>query len=94
MSQEHGKIVQVDTPDRIYETPNSVYVADFIGAVNIIEGTADRKDDTTLVTWAEGQDPLTGSASTDLAKGAACAMAIRPEKIDRVVIVAPPVTAG
>ena len=31
---DHGRIVQVDTPDRIYEAPNSVYVADFIGDVN------------------------------------------------------------
>jgi putrescine transport system ATP-binding protein len=31
---DEGKIVQVDTPDRIYEAPNSVYVADFIGDVN------------------------------------------------------------
>ena len=30
--------MQVATPDRIYENPNSVYVADFIGDVNIIEG--------------------------------------------------------
>ncbi|WP_299929259.1 ATP-binding cassette domain-containing protein [uncultured Pelagimonas sp.] len=37
---DHGKIVQVATPDVIYEAPNSVYVADFIGDVNLIEGTA------------------------------------------------------
>ena len=36
---DHGKLIQVDTPDRIYENPNSLYVADFIGDVNIIEGT-------------------------------------------------------
>lgn len=35
-----GKIVQVSTPDVIYEAPNSVYVADFIGDVNLIRGTA------------------------------------------------------
>jgi putrescine transport system ATP-binding protein len=35
-----GKIVQVATPDVIYEAPNSVYVADFIGDVNLIRGTA------------------------------------------------------
>ena len=31
---DHGKMVQVDTPAGIYEAPNSVYVADFIGDVN------------------------------------------------------------
>ena len=37
---DEGRIMQVATPDRIYETPNSVYVADFIGDVNILRGTA------------------------------------------------------
>jgi putrescine transport system ATP-binding protein len=34
----HGKIVQVGTPAEIYEQPNSKYVADFIGNINLIEG--------------------------------------------------------
>ncbi len=37
---DEGKIVQVATPDVIYEAPNSVYVADFIGDVNLIRGAA------------------------------------------------------
>jgi len=32
-----GQIVQIDTPDRIYDEPNSKYVADFIGTTNILE---------------------------------------------------------
>ena len=78
---DNGRIIQVDTPDRIYENPNSVYVADFIGDVNIIEGTATPTGDTVTVTWAEGQPPLTGPANGDISKGAKCAMAIRPEKV-------------
>ncbi|SMX39431.1 ABC transporter ATP-binding protein [Maliponia aquimaris] len=35
-----GRIAQVATPDVIYEAPNSVYVADFIGNVNLIRGIA------------------------------------------------------
>ncbi|CAN0604674.1 unnamed protein product, partial [Ectocarpus sp. 12 AP-2014] len=35
---DEGKLIQVDTPAQIYEQPNSVYVADFIGDVNLIEG--------------------------------------------------------
>lgn len=34
----HGQVMQVDTPDMIYEMPNSRYIADFIGDVNFIEG--------------------------------------------------------
>jgi putative spermidine/putrescine transport system ATP-binding protein len=32
-----GRIAQIDTPDRIYDEPNSKYVADFIGKTNIID---------------------------------------------------------
>jgi putrescine transport system ATP-binding protein len=34
----HGEIVQVGTPTDIYEYPNSRFVADFIGSVNMFEG--------------------------------------------------------
>jgi putrescine transport system ATP-binding protein len=78
---DHGKLVQVDTPDVIYETPNSVYVADFIGDVNIIEGKAEPQGDSVHLHWKEGQTPLIGSANQPLPKGASAAMAIRPEKI-------------
>ncbi|MGR3766602.1 ABC transporter ATP-binding protein [Pseudooceanicola nanhaiensis] len=35
-----GRIVQMGTPDQIYERPNSIYVADFIGSpsMNFIDG--------------------------------------------------------
>ncbi len=36
---DKGVIVQVATPAEIYEAPNSRYVADFIGDINILEGT-------------------------------------------------------
>jgi putrescine transport system ATP-binding protein len=36
---DHGKIVQVGTPGDIYEYPNSRFVADFVGSVNLFEGT-------------------------------------------------------
>ena len=35
---DHGKIVQIATPAEIYEQPNSRYVADFIGDINLLEG--------------------------------------------------------
>ena len=35
----HGEIVQVGTPSDIYEFPISRFVADFVGSVNMFEGT-------------------------------------------------------
>lgn len=79
---DHGKIVQVDTPDRIYEEPNSVYVADFLGDVNIIRGKATRADaDHVHIHFAEGQSPLWAATKRDLAEGTEVALAIRPEKV-------------
>ena len=34
----HGRIVQVATPGEIYEQPNSRFVAEFVGDINILEG--------------------------------------------------------
>ena len=35
---DHGKIIQIGTPAEIYEQPNSRYVADFVGNINMLEG--------------------------------------------------------
>src|SRR6187549_1006415 len=35
---DHGRIIQVATPPEVYEQPNSRYVADFIGDINLLEG--------------------------------------------------------
>ncbi len=77
-----GRIVQVATPDRLYENPNSVYVADFIGDVNIIEGRAGpTKGKLTEIHWAEGQPPIVGTAIAKISKSTECHYAIRPEKV-------------
>src|ERR1700761_9357832 len=34
----HGEIIQAGTPSEIYEFPNSRFVADFVGSVNLFEG--------------------------------------------------------
>lgn len=78
---DHGRIVQVDTPDRIYETPNSVYVADFIGDVTIIEGSAAGSGDGYEVAFDESQPPLFAASDLRLAEGQPVHLAIRPEKV-------------
>lgn len=74
-----GTLVQVATPDAIYESPNSVYVADFIGEVNLIPGHAQVSDQIASISWGEGQAPI--KARTDLSGDMQCTFAIRPEKI-------------
>ncbi len=76
---DHGKLIQVDTPGGIYEAPNSTYVADFIGDVNIIEGHATMQGDKAQITWAEGKDALIATPAN--AVEGKVHFAIRPEKI-------------
>lgn len=79
---DHGRMIQVDTPDRIYETPNSVYVADFIGDVNIIKGNAmPTGDQKYSIAWAEGQPPIIGTSAATISSQTQVHFAIRPEKV-------------
>ncbi|MCE5972047.1 ABC transporter ATP-binding protein [Sinirhodobacter sp. WL0062] len=79
---DHGKLVQVATPAGIYETPNSVYVADFIGEVNIIEGAAAPTGDGKVdIAFAEGAEPIHATIGEPVTAGQKVFFAIRPEKI-------------
>jgi putrescine transport system ATP-binding protein len=79
---DEGRVIQVSTPDRIYETPNSVYVADFIGDVNLIKGTASPVGKELFhLNWNEGQAPINAASTLNLSEGQECHLAIRPEKV-------------
>ncbi|MGH1367060.1 MAG: ABC transporter ATP-binding protein [Maritimibacter sp.] len=80
---DEGKVIQVDTPPVIYEAPNSVYVADFIGDVNLIEGSARRSGPEAYnIIYADGAPAIAASeCKTDLSEGQKVTYAIRPEKI-------------
>ncbi len=78
---DHGRIAQIATPTEIYEAPNSTYVADFIGDVNILEGRVEPGPGMVSIDWAEGQPTLSCTTSLTLEKGATAFIAIRPEKV-------------
>jgi len=58
---DEGRIIQVATPDVIYEAPNSTYVADFIGDVNLIKGTVELR-----VSSAPVNDPEPGAVAENI----------------------------
>lgn len=90
---DKGRLAQVDTPDRIYEMPNSVYVADFIGDVNIIEGRVAEVDgQQAVLSWAEGARGIKGMMGQGIGKGDAASFLIRPEKI--AISKEPPASGG
>ncbi|MEP2640197.1 ABC transporter ATP-binding protein [Roseobacter sp.] len=79
---DEGQIMQVATPQRIYEAPESVYVADFIGEVNILSGTTHaQSQDLYELRWAENHAPLVTASDRTIGDGQKCHLAVRPEKI-------------
>ncbi|MGO4440128.1 ABC transporter ATP-binding protein [Rhizobium sp. RAF56] len=77
----HGKVAQVATPAEIYEAPNSRFVADFIGDVNIFDGTVSAiRPGVVEVAVGEGFTARTATPETP-ALGNRAGFAIRPEKL-------------
>jgi putrescine transport system ATP-binding protein len=79
---DHGKLMQVAPPGEIYEQPNSKYVADFIGNINILEGkVASRSGNTIWVASAGTNRTYTVESAEPLSAGQSVFLAIRPEKM-------------
>jgi putrescine transport system ATP-binding protein len=78
-----GQIVQVGSPTEIYEFPNSRFVADFIGSVNMFEGALiEDEPDHVRIRCDELPGPIYVNHGISAAPGARVYAAIRPEKID------------
>ena len=77
-----GRLEQVGKPKEVYEYPRNRFVADFIGTINMFEGTVeDRHDGLINVRCDEACAVLRACDVDGLAKGSAVCLAIRPEKI-------------
>ncbi|MFC5067214.1 ABC transporter ATP-binding protein [Flaviflagellibacter deserti] len=85
----HGEIIQVATPGEIYEQPNSRYVADFIGDVNIIPGKVENNASGNVKLKSEWTDaPILVTNPVECAQGGDAWLALRPEKL--IVALEPP----
>ncbi len=79
---DHGEIVQVGTPGDIYEYPISRFVADFVGSVNLFEGTlAEDEPDYVRVASKELGGHFFVNHGVSAAPDATVWVALRPEKI-------------
>jgi putrescine transport system ATP-binding protein len=81
-----GLLAQVDTPADIYENPQTRFVADFIGDVNLIAGkvhaTTSKAGDEFIELAVEDQKkPFTARCADGCKKGDKAWLAVRPEKI-------------
>ena len=79
---DHGEIVQVGTPTDIYEFPNSKFVAEFIGSVNMFEGRLiEDEPDHVRIESAEMGGTIYVDHGVSSPPGARVWAAIRPEKV-------------
>jgi putrescine transport system ATP-binding protein len=84
-----GEIVQIGTPTEIYEFPSTKFVADFIGSVNMFEGTLlEDLPDRVRIESAELGSVIYVDHGISAAPSAVVWAAIRPEKIE--ILRAPP----
>ena len=78
-----GLLQQVATPSDLYEFPNSRFVADFIGQVNMFEGRlAVDEPDRAVVQTTELPAPVFLDHGVSGARDATVWVALRPEKIE------------
>ncbi|MDH3713671.1 MAG: polyamine ABC transporter ATP-binding protein [Gammaproteobacteria bacterium] len=78
-----GEIVQTGTPNDIYEYPNSRFVADFIGSVNVFEGRiVEDQPDHVRIESQEAGCPLYIDHGVGVTSGSRVWVAVRPEKIE------------
>jgi ABC-type Fe3+/spermidine/putrescine transport system ATPase subunit len=76
-----GKIIQLDTPVELYESPANLFVADFIGESNFLKGQiAETNGGRTAVVTEEGLKVWVASFN-QADPGDEVSVAIRPEKI-------------
>jgi putrescine transport system ATP-binding protein len=75
-----GRILQVGAPGEIYETPNCRFVADFIGSVNLFNGSiTEDEPDHVVIDTPDGRQYVAHGITGNL--GMDVSVAVRPEKI-------------
>jgi putrescine transport system ATP-binding protein len=77
---DRGRLIQVATPQEIYERPTSRWVADFIGDINVIEGNVLEVGASGTVV-ASGVGRLRALSPADAKAGDIVWVALRPEKV-------------
>ena len=77
----NGRLEQVATPRKLYEAPESRWVAGFVGDVNLIEGDVTLQDGHRLTIASGEAGTLLAIAPRQPLDGTSVCLAIRPEKI-------------
>jgi iron(III) transport system ATP-binding protein len=71
-----GRIEQVGTPQQVYREPETAFVADFVGKVNVISAIADGEG-----RFRVGTLTLAGARGSGVAAGTRVKLYLRPEDV-------------
>lgn len=77
-----GKIIQMGTPEEIYETPHDTFVASFLGQANFFKGSIAEKQGDTYTLKMKNGEIMRFISQKELKAGEAMAITVRPEKMD------------
>ncbi|WP_281763248.1 spermidine/putrescine ABC transporter ATP-binding protein PotA [Pseudodesulfovibrio nedwellii] len=75
---DHGQIVQVDSPRAIYEEPANLYIASFVGEINVLDGIITGRGESHYVADVENVSVIVKS-KRDFAIGDPVHVLLRPE---------------
>jgi spermidine/putrescine transport system ATP-binding protein len=76
-----GQIAQIGTPQEVYESPADAYVADFLGAANLLDIVVTERVRGGASTLSLGETALSTSNEVPAAPGAKAQVVIRPERV-------------
>lgn len=75
---DHGKILQIGTPEEIYDTPAHRFVMEFMGTPNVLPG---RLGDDAIRAEIDGIGPMPCRSEGAVRAGDTVALMIRPERV-------------
>jgi iron(III) transport system ATP-binding protein len=77
-----GSIRQIGTPRQIYETPNSQFVADFVGTTNFFGGTVTALESGGRCVVSSPMGEIKAHAADGVAKNSTVIVSVRPEDVE------------
>ena len=78
----HGRIVQLGTPEEVYNEPADAYVADFLGVSNLMDAEVEHSGDARSPCRLRLGDFVLEAECGQLDATGAVKLAIRPERVD------------
>ena len=77
-----GRVLEVGSPSDLYERPKTRFVADFLGTMNVFDGSIHARDGDSYIVDTQGLGRIhAGVASRDFSIGDKISVALRPENL-------------